>query len=532
MKTQKLLLGSIFLFLTFSVFSQEAVNKDSIKLTYTKTKELFLEVLDSLKKENSDVLGTFTINKNPITIKNDGKDFISAKEAKIYSDLLAINKYSKKENKERKKVVEEYFKKKIDSLNAKKIDLINSIKTDTLKGKESITFIKKQLEKIEEISKQINNLKNDGEDIFNKFFKEDKFSKKLIDFIQRKKIWLVDNVEIEIKEGFITDILVTLIEKNDGDNKNPEKRYFTNRFTTSLAFFNSYSIDCLKERGGNKNATIQLFDVLNYQHKMGKNFTPNDRVITITRKEGFKDLTLDNNLDSFLDFRIYSDFLGLVNETPNGIINFETSSKIIIYPKKLFFFQFFKSITPFLRYSRFDNDNRKAYLNPIDSIISRKLDLEQKSFLSIGATFNVFEFKLSKELPVTFHIPFTFKMNITEVGLENDDFQENNSITNTLVYTTGANADFKRINNFGLKLGLIYEWYDQKSNSDAIKRINTFNTIGISSELYYYNPKNINSAFFIRFRTNRLFNDDGLENYAAVQFGYKSTLNFSSKNKK
>lgn len=537
MKTQKLLIVTVFLFLTFNLFSQEkeGVENDEEKLTYAKTKELFLTVIDSLNNENRDVIGTFTINKLPIIIneKDKTKDTILPKEAKFFHNLLKINNNSKFKNKDRERIVRNYFKHKIDSLNLLKMNHVKFIKEDTLVGKESEIYVRNQLNEIDLINNYIKELTINGDEVFNKFFNSDKYSKEIIDYyLNRKIIWLVNDIQIEIKDGFIIDVLVTLIEKLDSEIKIPKKRYFTNQYSSSLVFFNNYEVDELKERGGNKTATIQLFDVINYQHKMGKNFTPNDRTINISRKEGFKDLTLDNNLDSFLDFRIYSDFLGLINETPNGIINFETSSNIIVNPKKWFSKHIFKSITPFLRYSRFDNNNRKAFLKQSDSSLVRKLDLEQKSFLSIGLNFNIFEYKPSKETPVTFSFPFGFRMNITEAGIKDDDSEENNTTVNTLVYSTGLNAEFRRINNFGLNLGLIYEWYDQKSNSDIISPFDTFNTIGVSSELYYYSPKNKNSAFFLRFRTNRLFSIDGLENYAAVQFGYKSSLNFSTQEKK
>src|SRR5690606_22273032 len=95
--------------------------------------------------------------------------------------------------------------------------------------------------------------------------------------------------------------------------------------------------DFLKERSVEDEDDLtpqQLADYNNLDTKM--------RVVTLTDND---------NLEKIIDYRIYSDFLGLINETSNGIINFEAKVKIPLMHSNIrnTNFYVFKNISPEVR---------------------------------------------------------------------------------------------------------------------------------------------------------------------------------------
>ncbi len=81
--------------------------------------------------------------------------------------------------------------------------------------------------------------------------------------------WKVLREEINIEDGFITDILVVLV------NKGKEERYFTNKSSISLPRFFHYDNWQLREEGKRSNH-ILLIDVLRYEASRNNNFVPDD----------------------------------------------------------------------------------------------------------------------------------------------------------------------------------------------------------------------------------------------------------------
>lgn len=336
--------------------------------------------------------------------------------------------------------------------------------------------------------------------------------------IFKNDTWKIDREEINIEDGFITDILVVL--KNQ-DNK---FKYFTNKSPISLPRFFHYNNWKLREEGKRKNF-ILLIDVLRYEAQRENNYVPDNEKIKLENKtnKDSKNLSLNKSLNSLLNFRIYTDFLGLINEESNGIINFEAYSKIFLVPNNIGLVHFFKDVKPYLNYSRFDNNNR--FIKTQNDTITHKLSLKQKAYITTGINFNTLEFKIAKEYPFSISIPAKVELNIVES--DSTLTRKSKSKLNTITYGLGFHANFRRINNFGLNIAVEIDRFRYlKSNGIVLKNNSWFTTLGTSAELYYYENKE--SAFFIRFNSRRLISE-GDENYATIQFGYKTALNFSKK---
>lgn len=559
-----ILLVSAFMMLNTNLFSQQVNEKENQEINYEKLKDTFLKALE--EKEENEVVGTFSLNHNYIKIKNDSL-------SSNLQDILMIHSYIYDSIKEKSIISEKDYKslinkiKKLDAsnlennilstLNDSNPKTLNKKEFDLLKDglyKDTISIFKKKIKLIDTISK----IKEDEQkfsylkQLETIYKKQDSIKKNIAERIEEinkkdsliksslkklflnksKKNWLVHEINIEINEGFITDILVTLIEDVNPELKTPEKRYFTNNYPTSLVSYRRYSKNNLVEKYSNNeeriNTTISLIDVLDYQHKMGKNYVPNNQTIQLSRENNVKDLILKTNINSLIDFRVYSDFLGLINETPNGIINFETSSKFFLTTINNNNCHWAKSISPFFKYSRFDNDDRSIQLNLNDSTVNRKLDLAQKSYLQLGAQLSLLEFKFSKESSFTYKIPLLLQMNISESDTIENVIDEKLTM-NTVIFGVGFHLNMKRTKKFGFDLGFDFENYNQKGNSDSINTISDFTVFGAGAEIYYYNSEDSDSAFYLRMQYKTTIKP--AENFASIQFGYKTSLNISSNKK-
>lgn len=337
-----------------------------------------------------------------------------------------------------------------------------------------------------------------------------------------KDSWRVERVLIDVHEGLIIDLTVTLFNE-----VSQRKRRFTNTNSVSIVRFRKYGHHKLFETNGNGNF-VRVKDVLDYTANTGLNYFPDNALVTIGENDTKKPLQIKRGLNSILDLRVYTDFLGLLDEESNGIINFEASSTIKISPSPFVFswleWMLFKDIKPYFNYSRFDKQNRAIATDITTSAstfkINNKLNLIQNAFIKAGFEVNVLQMKASKEFPFAFSVPFFYEFNMTEVSLGSEK-----TMVNTYQMGTGLNLNLKRTKSFGLNLGMSYSEVKNKHSLNALEQEGSFHLLGFNSELYFYNPKDQNSAFFLRLKTRRIIHHEN--NYSSIQFGYKKAFSFS-----
>ncbi|MDY0780573.1 hypothetical protein [Tenacibaculum sp. IB213877] len=520
---KNIILFILLLFITIEPFFGQETQKEKIDSILSHVQEL-------AKVDKLTNIGAFSMINKEIPIL----------PIKVHTFLglnLGINDLSDSEAiKSKKGDINQSIKDNIkDKIRFKKLDIANEkiikkIKADSIKVLDkkiknlALSLNKSSSDSISIISREIKKTIDERERLENKTniqLIEDLTGvtqSSLEDVLDIQERWKVDKIDMYIEDGFITDISVSLF--NEVTNS-PERRHFSNRSPISILRFHHYN-DWILWEENNKSKGIYLKNVLRYQHVRGNNFSPENKRVVLTRKEPNEILELNNNLNSFINLKVYSDFLGLINETPNGIISFEASSDIHLVPGNIGLIHIGKKISPFVRYSRFDNDDRAIIIN--NNKIDNKLELSQKAFIVSGLDLNLLEVKLGKEYPFSFSIPVRFQLNIGETNNSTSNSSDN---INTVVWGSGISANFRKIRNFGLAISVDLNLYDHKNNSDIIEKVKDFSTIGVNAEMYYYDSTNKNSAFFLRLKTERILNNE--ENYASIQFGYKTALNFNQK---
>ncbi|MDV6170101.1 hypothetical protein R1T16_16805 [Flavobacterium sp. DG1-102-2] len=352
----------------------------------------------------------------------------------------------------------------------------------------------------------------------------------------------------EIDNGFVKDISV---ETEGGDN-------FSNSIAISLIRFRSRYNDRLYNENPNKKSQfIKLGDVLKYTCEMGNNFTPDNIKISLPEKKQVKlterniivdsgdgtqrlkkeslvglnvfkdtliynsDISLDDGISNLIDYRVYSDFLGLIESTTNGIVNFEAKICIPVNPTNFSGtnFYIFRSISPHVRYSRFDKEDRAIDIDSLllpSYVVNNKIQLIQKSFVSCGVAVSVLNWN-PKHSFLEFNIPFTTQFYLAEAipGIEEN-------IT-SVSYGTGLELKITRSKNFGVNIGSyvnkLRHLYNRKY---MIEKIEPFNFFNACAEVFFYGGKKTD-ALFLRFNYTSVFGDSN--NFFQFQIGYKSGLN-------
>jgi len=358
-----------------------------------------------------------------------------------------------------------------------------------------------------------------------------------------------DTIKILVRNGFIKNITVQM---DNGE-------VFTNTVSISLIHYSDRLNDELSNIHPLKHKEfILLGDVLKYDSEMGKNYTPDNITVTlpfnrkvkkgkyniiiddanglkkIETKEG-SDLEFDNisiyscninlkdGITNLIDYRIYSDFLGLIETSTNGIVNFEAKVNIPINPNNISNSNFyaFKAINPQVRYSRFDKDDRVININ--DSLLpsfgaKNKMELVQKSFLSAGASVDLLSYN-PKHSFLEFNIPFITNFYLAEIIPTDKEYITSAS------YGSGLELKINRSNSFGINFGYYVHRLTHLYNLQRkIEEIKPFNYYNLNAEVFFYGATT-SDALFLRFNYTSVFGDSN--NFFQFQIGYKSGLNFN-----
>lgn len=359
-----------------------------------------------------------------------------------------------------------------------------------------------------------------------------------------------EEVNITIKEGAFEDIRVTLIDK-----KTNEKYYFENRLSASMLrntrngrnffLYNSFVTSIDNDKGYNHNELnngcyISLKDVLQYYPNSGNNYVPDDQnlIFPMTNKptqdkntRSVYNLVQNTSLQNTVELRTYTDFLGLFNEGPNGVIQIEGRAEFFVNPfrfsKKGPFksFYWFKKMTPYVNYAKIDDTNRGLELkdsirtNDTISMVKHPLEIIEKSFLELGMNVNVASFKFIKEMPFNCNLYIPIRYNTT--ALYND--KEDNTNLKMVSYGLGVNLEFKKFSNFGLNFSTEFANYNPINRSDKVINPDKFWISRNEVEVFYYPGQSKNQSIFTRFRTFYNSNDDE-DSFFQFQFGYRFSI--------
>lgn len=359
----------------------------------------------------------------------------------------------------------------------------------------------------------------------------------------KNKYLLLQKVRIHILEGSLYDIQIYLSDLNGNvyffENRRPISllRYPSVASRNFIPFkmanpsMRSQSIDTSEIQ----DLYIRLADVLMYVPNPGDNYVPEDLTLTFPDLQNEKihqdhsvvyKVQQDTALQNIVELRTYTDFLGLFADAPNGLVQLEGKADFYINPFNYKSVYFGKKITPFVNFSRLDEDVR--YLDTsvsavIGSVnINNALQILEKSYLEMGLRLTIFSYKPTKETPFTlnFYVPARYQI----ADLKNG----NNEIRNLKVFGLGGGVfvDFKRFNNFGFTCSSEFTKFNAASfNTDgSILTPDNFWVFKNEAEVYYNPAGSKQSSVFLRLKTFNNANKGNNEAFYQLQFGYRFSI--------
>jgi len=357
-----------------------------------------------------------------------------------------------------------------------------------------------------------------------------------------------EEIKFSIREGSIYDIRV---RATDASGK--QQFYFENIVPISLLNYNTSkvanlrylfnttknSLDIAQPTAIHENESkLKLLDVLSYFSNPGNNFVPDDVEFSFPKDETdatsqnrrvYK-VNQDTNLQNVVELRTYTDFLGLFDDAPNGIVQVEGKADFFVSPfqvKGLFPLTFFKKLSPFVHYSRLDDETRSLTLvseaTEGQEIVKRPLEIIQKSYLEMGTLLDVVSLSFRKDFPFSLNFFYATRYQIATIERENEE----DINFKTLGLGGGLRLEFKRFNNFGFNFSPEFTFYNHINRFETLKNPRNFWLLRYDAEVFYYPGASKSQSIFLRLRT---FMDtkDGEDSFFQLQFGYRFSLGLGS----
>jgi hypothetical protein len=377
----------------------------------------------------------------------------------------------------------------------------------------------------------------------NQNFKFYNNSRELTDTIYKFK-----SVSFELNDGFFTDIKVLVLDENGSEH------LFENKASVSVINYSHvaprnylfYKHPTNQKQIVNiaefENLRIRLSDVLMYISKPGYNYIPNDFTMELpTKDEDGKFLNINTpikyeikentSLQNVVEFRAYTDFLGLFSDSPNGIVQFQGKGDFYIFPFRTNFknldLRLLDKISPFVNFSRLDADVRevKTTINPLTNTITvnRNLDLIQKAYLEMGSKISIFNIKFKKEAPFRLigYVPIQYQIGDIKI---NNEFQN----IQAFVLGGGLNFEFKRFNNFGFNYSVDlskyrFKNYNTLTNFESPDNFCVFNN---QAEIFYHPSDDKNQSIFLKLKTVKKLGE--ADSFFQLQFGYRFSIGIAN----
>lgn len=360
---------------------------------------------------------------------------------------------------------------------------------------------------------------------------------------------LFKSIQIELREGGIVDTRLVL-QSVDGkfefyfEGIAPVSILnYTRRVKKSFLRFSHYvSLDGKGVYNENalKHLLVRYTEVLDYHPNAGSNYVPDDisykfpseKEATMTDRRSYQVIN-KNHLQHVLDIRTYTDLLGLFGDEANGLFQIEGKADFFIHPfnHKRSAFYYFKKVSPYVRYSRFDDDN--DFLQT-DSVVTnmeaeyflnnKKLGLLERSNLEMGLDINLMNFRFSKELPFWMSVYSPLSYNVTKVRTK-ATVDSNDANFKTLGFGLGADIEIRRFNNFGLNLGYELKGYSFIGDYSEfnVSEPGYLKTQAVKAEVFYYPGLDKSNSIFLRMKSIRDISS-GQDSFFQLQVGYRFTL--------
>ena len=344
---------------------------------------------------------------------------------------------------------------------------------------------------------------------------------------------LKDSVEIEkiifdVRDGLILDIQVVTTEK----------RVFTNywapvaltRFNNTCNWLSSIYLlpdkDTTKKPATRKKNTrkvstksyttehwyIYTCDFLNIL-RMGIS-VPDNAIFELTKSKNQKVLTRATGINQVVDLRVYTDMFAALADEPNGIAQFEGSSRIFINNKNWFR----RSTTPFrygyfsIQASRLDS---KFQAVTLDSSFSR-LKAIQRSIVNVDVGVNLMSVWLQNKSRSWASLNGGGGVNLFRAK----------SLTDTTIVSSQfifleALFEFKELKNFGIDFSGRLFWQKFNGLEGVVSGTQPFLRVGVAA--YWHPLRNPASRIFTRVNYLQNLEENG-DAFIQVQLGYSLVI--------
>lgn len=328
-----------------------------------------------------------------------------------------------------------------------------------------------------------------------------------------KEVIKIDSIEFNISEGVIQNIRITA-----GD------RIFENHHPIPLVGFDVFSKKIFVIDIKDDDRFLVLNDFTRYLPKPGRNYNPEDEeyVLSESNKQVFPKASLD--LNSNIDFKIFTDFLGLFNKAGNGLVQAEGSSKIYYNNVPVGNdFYIFNYMEPSVRYSKFDSKYSAVKLSAraFPYITSQELlQFNQYSYLNLGFKLNIFRQKVFEHFA---ELNGGISYDFVDVVQEPDSVGKTANMRNFYLEVAGG-IIHKR--NFGLIYSVQSRWQRVQNTGLKIPTGEEVYLVPSFTAFYYPNGKPKDKIFF---RFTVFTNSTSGGSFTTVQVGYNTKIGFKGK---
>ncbi|TJY68506.1 hypothetical protein FAZ19_04425 [Sphingobacterium alkalisoli] len=330
------------------------------------------------------------------------------------------------------------------------------------------------------------------------------------------KTTLIDSVVITISEGVMEHIQVYT---EDG------KSFYNIRSPIPILTLEKRFEDVLiNPQNGSK---ILLKDVIFFEAERRFNYFPDEQSLTIRNSKdtsnaitsvGLAMLHAKNNLNSLVNFQVYSDLFGVFGDQPNGLIQFEANTKLYLhranYPNSYIFMPL-DAIEPFFHFNRIESKFDTISVSGTNEI--NRLELFRRYTYAIGLDANLF--RADWRPSNSFEVKGGYMYSSSNLVIDGEKIQ-------AVLHTPYIEAVLKskKLNNFGFDLRGRYLW--QKLNPNELIDNDEWNKmLSFRTSLFYFTEKEKSDKIFLRF-INYLNLSDRKQDFSQLQLGFSKAISF------
>lgn len=202
---------------------------------------------------------------------------------------------------------------------------------------------------------------------------------------------IAESCDIVFENGFISSIYVS--------GKIGEKDVrFSNKYgigVTTRQNIKDFSLICLYDELGNEDRYLRLNEVIEYSRLVSnytRDYSPADTTINLTLNKQTKPIFKSPSTKLF-QLNIFSDFVGINEDNPNGLVQLEVDKRINIWTKRVRRLSWFTFLNPYFEWSKIEQHNRALQFSDVDGkYVVSPLEVYRYSMIETGAPLNIVDY--------------------------------------------------------------------------------------------------------------------------------------------